>query len=97
MSPPDAPWARIGILFGPSDVDKRGEQPVCAALGKGQPFGNSPERHLPRAIGQELDNRQAAFGRYVGHVGSVDARLIETAARRWNAIPTRARRQGRAG
>ncbi len=58
---------RIAVLLGPAQLDERRQQPVRAALRKGEPFGNLAQRQLARAIGEELDDRQTTFGGHVGH------------------------------
>ncbi len=53
--------ARHRVLLDPAEVHQRAEEAVDAALGHGKPVRDFAKRHLPRAFGEELDDREAAL------------------------------------
>src|SRR5262249_44908338 len=59
--------AGFGILLRPAEIDQRRQQPMRATLGKLQTLRDLPERHVARAVGEQLDDREATLSRYVGH------------------------------
>src|SRR5262249_19535963 len=56
------------ILLRPPEVDQRGEEPMRAALRQRQAIGDLAQRHVRRPFREQLDDREAAFCGYVGHL-----------------------------
>ncbi len=56
------------VLLDPALFDLRSEQAMDAALGQGQPLCDLAELHAGRRLDEKLDDREAAFGRNMGHV-----------------------------
>ena len=66
------PGRRIPLR--PPEVDQRREQPMRATLRQREALGDFAERHVARAVGEQLDDRKAAFGGYMSH--DVDVRRL---------------------
>ena len=59
--------ARLAVLLGPAEFAQRRQKPMRGALGQAERLGDLSQRTRARILGEELDDREAALGGYVGH------------------------------